>query len=91
MDPKHSVIKGLPCIHFYEEFDEKSCIKAKIESRKCLHAIFLLTVERHYWHHKSPTSNQINEYHGIYWRQLPIMWYRVTRCSYWIVKYIVSH
>ena len=40
-------------IHFYAEFDEKSCIKAKIESRKCLHAVFLLTPERRYWRHNA--------------------------------------
>ena len=37
-------------------------------------------------HHQLITSsmyNQIIEYHGIFWRQLPIMWHRVTQCSYW--------
>ena len=35
-------------IHFYAELDEKYCKKAKIESTKRLHAIFLLTAERRY-------------------------------------------
>ena len=58
---------------FYLEIYEQFGITAKIEAEKELHADFLVKADQCHWLMTSPTSNQIVENYGLFWRHLQLV------------------
>ena len=58
---------------FYLEIDEQFGITAKIEAEKELHADFYLKRISVFDAMMSPTSDQIVESHGLFWRHLQLV------------------
>ena len=75
-------------IHFNQNVDEKADISAKIEARKHLHAVFLLTAEQRQWRHDVADVQSDCREPWFILTPFKVMWRRVAQFNYWNVNYI---